>query len=265
MNHHLRFLVSFLALSTTILIGTSCSTNSPPASPPEVALEKGQIRYRLHIFSTDETVDVLNSFPNSARIAGIYSSDEGAKLLQRYQKNKQFQLNTAQSLIGREGEKISYTHLTPFRFPTEYDPPVYRKTPGSFPITPATPSKFETKQLGTRVYLTGRKVSAESLSLSINFEKRSFLENVNHGTPITSEATDFWGRKVQIVLTENKILVPVFRNFKLDSEITLLNGHCLLIEGNGSPSKTTNKRLDKSTGPVQEANFVALIQIEAAP
>ena len=58
------------------------------------------------------------------------------------------------------------------------------------------------------------------------------------------------------------MFLPVFRDFKLKSEITLRNRQFLLIEGSTNPP---GRKLDKSTGPVVKPNFVILIQIEAAP
>ena len=266
MHRHLRFLVSIAAIPSMAMFTTSCSsTPSPEATVPKITLKPGQIHYRLRIFATDEQLDVTNSFPGTARIAGIYSSDEGEKLLARLHEDKNYHLNASESLVGKKNQKVSYSNFINYRYPSEYTPAVYERpeeSGSSFPVTPPTPSKIETKKLGTFVHLTGRKDSAETLSVSIKLEKTALLGNINHGKPITTDATDFWGRKVEVVLTENKQLVPVFQRIDLSSDITLRNGHFLLIEGSSGPAGS--QQLDKSADPVTPPNFVALIQVNAA-
>ena len=159
MNHHLRFLASTVAAALIALAFSSCSTSSQLQAPPKQPLQSGEIRYSFHLFTTDEILDVTNTFPDSARIAGIYSEDEGLKLLKRYQKNNDFLLEHHNAPVGRNGQKVRFSSLTNFRYPTEYDPPKYHKDQKNmeiFPVIPSTPTTFETKKMGTIMKFAGR-------------------------------------------------------------------------------------------------------------
>lgn len=81
MNHHLRFFAHTVAATLMAITLKSCSTGPSTEDLAQPPLLSGEIRYSFHSFTTDETLDVTNSFPNPNRIAGIYSGDEGIKLL----------------------------------------------------------------------------------------------------------------------------------------------------------------------------------------
>jgi len=114
------------------------------------------------------------------------------------------------------------------------------------------------------VTFQGEKVGG-SHSVHIDFRKSDFLGFVNHGTPITGQGTGAFGRPVEIVLTENKILSPLFTTSNFKSDITLQTGQYLLTEG-GTTSKSleTLKSADNFEKPDTAVlgHFVALIQVE---
>ena len=65
-----------------------------------------------------------------------------------------------------------------------------------------------------------------------------------------------------LMISSPEIGVPVFREIKLNSTITRLNRHFLIIQGTARP---LGQKQAKSTGPVVVLNFVILIQVAAAP
>lgn len=54
---------------------------------------------------------------------------------------------------------------------------------------------------------------------------------MNYGSPITTSVRGLFGRLVDVVVTENRIEMPVFDQKRLASKVSLQSGHYLALGG----------------------------------
>ena len=143
-----------------------------------------------------------------------------------------------------------------FVYVSEYNPPVINKkisaaASGIFPATPATPSEFETTKIGSLATYSVSRKSSQLLTLDSDITNRRFRGFINYGTPITSTATDPRGREVTIVVSENRIEMPVFATTRIKNKLLLKPGTFVLLRSEQPfPTKThpTPKTTSGGTG-----------------
>ena len=243
MDQHLRYIKTTLLTSGTLLFASSCSSRKiePLPSDPQAA-----ITYEIRIFEvpTSQNLDQKSS--------EILSAAEGERLIKEIGKEPSYLATTS----GNLHEKKTLTNKTKFVYPTEYDPPEFTpKRAGEntyFPVTPATPKNFTTTQIGNTVTFT----STEEL-LSVNLDRKSFLGFINYGTPITSQVKGFFGRSTSVILTENKIEMPVFQKDKPSATTKLRNGEFLVLRNPKATNPDPDKRPYLKKRP---PGFVAMIR-----
>ena len=132
-----------------------------------------------------------------------------------------------------------------FLYPTEYSPPTINNTRNSagdsktvFPVTPATPANFETKILGLSCEFTPSLVSNSTyLDLEIAIDHSHFLGFVNYGSPIMAPATNAFGFSTPIVITENRIEMPIFRTHRFHTSYRIPPGHVIALIGSSMESQ----------------------------
>lgn len=152
------------------------------------------------------------------------------------------------STISRSGELSKVEVVREFIYPTEYEPPEI-PTGGSagggnsdtdggggggvFPVTPATPTAFETRDVGiTLEVLPTVGPDKKYIDLSINPNLVEFDGFVNYGSPIVGYATDALGNPVSIPITNNAILLPVFKRIRTrDAGLTIQDGATVVLGG----------------------------------
>ena len=157
------------------------------------------------------------------------------------------------TVVTNPGQRAVIDVNRDFPFPTEYDPPEIPQTfgggggggggiifnpvtgtfsfvPGTgnqnnaFPITPAHPTAFDVRSIGTRMEvepIIDPNGFLVNLNLSVEFSQ--FEGFINYGTPITS--TD------GVVLTDNRILQPLFKVSRIAQPVSVYDGANFVIGG----------------------------------
>ena len=99
-------------------------------------------------------------------------------------------------------------------------------------MTPATPSAFDTKNTGVTLEVEAQIDSNDSL-IELRFTPTivEFEGFINYGSPITSPTTDALGNPVQIVITENRIEMPVFSVRSVKTGLTIFDGYTVAVGG----------------------------------
>ena len=154
------------------------------------------------------------------------------------------------SVVVRPGERASIRQIREFIYPTEYDPPELPNSVGivagnvngqqggldtgvgnSFPVTPATPTAFETRELG-KIIEVEPVVGPDNQTVSLNIatEISDFVGFVNYGTPISTVGVGALGPEA-VVITENRILMPVFDAVKENTNVTVWDSQTIAIGG----------------------------------
>lgn len=153
------------------------------------------------------------------------------------------------SVTTRSGQAASIKLVREFIYPTEYEPPELPNTissvttidlgtgtitnsgGSSFPVTPATPTAFETRDTGISLeVLPVADANKQYVDVTLNPEIVDFDGFVNYGSPINTNSAGILG-PVTRTLTENAILMPIFSVNKVNTNLVVADGSTIVIGG----------------------------------
>lgn len=260
------FFVGLLAVALC-----SCQTSrpliDPAASTPPVLAKKGDlILFECTFFTVPDNFELLKN-TKDLHVAGVFSPQDGDRLLRELKSRRRFEVTSAPSVTTRQGQKGEIEIIRELIYPVEFDPPKIGETKAtdisSFPVTPTTPTKFETKNVGITAGFKGRRTREGAIDFDFNLEQTNFLGFINYGSPITT-----FGRVTRVVLTENRIEQPVFTTKRISSTVTLKNGHYVAV---GGMRADTQKAIDDRSIPglpggieiEEDKNLFAMIKVTA--
>ena len=171
-------------------------------------------------------------------------------LMRGLDQKKGVDLLTQPSTVTRSGQASSIHIIREFIYPTEYEPPELPDTisstelyvdgvfvgalgNNSFPVTPATPTAFETRPVGVILeVLPTADANKHYVDVNLNPSVTEFDGFVNYGSPITSPGSpDEFGFSQPTVITPNAILMPVFSVMKANTSLTVADGQTIVIGG----------------------------------
>ncbi len=194
-------------------------------------------------------VQSSNRAPGVLGVNGIIGSGTLQVLMRGLDQQKGVDMMAQPSVTTRSGQAASIKIVDEFIYPTEYEPPELPNSVSSggfidlatgiitggattgFPVTPATPTAFETKNLGVSLeVLPVADANRRYVDVTLNPEIREFDGFVNYGTPINSNSQGIFGPIVR-TLTENAILMPVFSVRKVNSNLVVADGATIVIGG----------------------------------
>ena len=181
--------------------------------------------------------------PGILATAGVFTSPQFQNVLRGLNQKSGVDVSIGQTIILKAGQRATASSLRTIRFPTEFDPPQIPQTitgtgfglvddvgnifeipsTSTPPVTPTTPQSFEDKDTGSSIEVeatVGDDGSTVDLNLSVVF--REFDGFINFGTPITSGGA---------VLTDNKILQPVFSAINETAQVQIYDGATVTIGG----------------------------------
>ena len=234
-----------------------------PASPQEVvkgivtsgnrsgaaAISQNSIDAILN--NPQRTAQVNNVAPGILSLTGLFSKGQVQMIMRGLSQKKGADIMTAPSVVAIPGQSATIEIIREFIYPTEYDPPELPNQVGGglggggvggggiggggglgFPVTPANPTSFETKNTGVTLEVEAQIDSNDSI-IELRFTPTivEFEGFINYGSPITAPATDALGNPVQIVITENRIEMPVFSVRSVKTGITIYDGYTVAVGG----------------------------------
>jgi general secretion pathway protein D len=140
------------------------------------------------------------------------------------------------SVMTGSGQQASVKILREFIYPSEYEPPELPNSvgdgAGSTPVTPATPTAFEMKEVGISLEVTPvADVERGLVDVTLNPEFTDFDGFVNYGSPINSTVQDILGNPTTAQVTENAILMPIFSAQKASTQLSVYDGSTIAIGG----------------------------------
>jgi len=154
---------------------------------------------------------------------------------------------TAPSIVSRSGERATIEIIREFIYPTEFEPPELPNNintgtfntgdgggggGGAFPVTPSTPTAFETRNTG--VILEVEPILGEdgyTIDLTFRPEIVEFEGFINYGSPIQTTASDALGNPITVTITDNRIEMPVFSTRRVNTSLTIYDGHTVAVGG----------------------------------
>lgn len=189
--------------------------------------------------------------PATFALAGVFTDPQFQVMMRALSQKKGVDLMTAPSVIVRGGQRSKIEIIREFPYPTEYDPPQIPQNfggglqvgggggvggggagGGSFPVTPANPNSFQFRNTGVSMEVEAT-VGDDGYTIDLNLapEVTEFEGFINYGSPIQTTSTNALGQSVPVVLTENKILQPVFATRKLSTQVLIWDRQTVGIGG----------------------------------
>lgn len=192
--------------------------------------------------------------PSIMTMRGIWSQADITMIMRGLSQKKGTDIMQHPSVVVRPGEKATFFSGRELIYPTEYDPPEIPNSTGRdynnddywgddddvgeripiMPMTPAHPTAFETRQLGTvfNVEVTGISEDKSMVDLTLAPELVDFDGFINYGTPIFLPLVSQQDGKDEVTMTkasDNFILQPVFSKRSMTSSVRVLTGNTLVI------------------------------------
>lgn len=191
-----------------------------------------------------------NRAPGVLGLNGIIGNATLQSLMRGLDQQKGVDLMAQPSVTTRSGQAASIQIIDEFIYPTEYEPPELPNEVAStsvidlatgiitgggggsgFPVTPATPTAFEKRDLGISLeVLPVADANRRYVDVTLNPVITDFDGFVNYGTPINSSSMGIFG-PVTMTLTENAILMPVFSVRKVNTNVVVGDGATIVIGG----------------------------------
>ncbi len=181
---------------------------------------------------------VKNRAPGIFGVRGNLSNVGVQMLMRGLDQKKGVDLMAKPSITTRSGQSSSISIVRKFIYPTEYEPPKLPNEVDSFsgggaiPVTPATPTAFETKDVGiTLEVLPVVDANKQYITVTLNPVFSDFDGFVNYGSPINSTASGLLGNTETVTITENAILMPVFSKQSVSSTVDVADGATVVVGG----------------------------------
>jgi general secretion pathway protein D len=196
------------------------------------------------------TAQAANAAPGIIGLTGLFSDGQVQVIMRGLAQKKGTDLMTAPSVTAKSGQKATIEIIREFIYPTEYEPPELPQQVGqgvggggigggllgggggSFPVTPATPTAFDTRNTGVTLEIEPT-IGQNDFVIDLRFvpEIIEFEGFINYGSPIQSPGTDALGNPTNTVITENRIEMPVFSARRVNTSLTIYDGYTVAVGG----------------------------------
>ena len=186
------------------------------------------------INNSDRSAQQRSVAPGVLAVTGLFSDSQVQMVMRGLDQKKGVDIMAQPSIVTRSGQASKVEIIREFIYPTEYEPPELPQSVGSSstsPVTPATPTAFETKNVGiTLEVLPVADANKNFVDITLNPSFSDFDGFVNYGTPINTTITSLLGSQT-VELTPNEILMPVFSVQKLATQLTVADGSTIVLGG----------------------------------
>ena len=197
------------------------------------------------VFRTGATLKT----PGVFGVGGVLTDPQFQMVMRSLSQAKGADMITRPSIVTRSGQRATVDIIREFPYPTEYDPPEIpqdfnggnnfgggglgqAQAPASFPVTPAHPTAFEVRNLGTHLEVEP-VVGQDNFTVELNLapEFVQFEGFINYGSPISTSGTDIFGNVSPVELTDNRILQPVFKTLRTNTSVVVWDDATVVIGG----------------------------------
>lgn len=185
-----------------------------------------------------------NVAPGIAAVTGLFSDGQVQLIMRGLAQKKGTDLMTAPSVTAKPGQKATIEIIREFIYATEYEPPQLPQQNNNGGIiggggnnnvgfaTPATPSAWETRNTGVTLEIEP-SIAENNYVIDLRFvpEIVEFEGFINYGSPIKSPSTDVFGNPTTVVITENRIEMPVFSTRRVNTSLSIYDGYTVAVGG----------------------------------
>ncbi len=176
--------------------------------------------------------------PGILALTGLFTDGQVQGVMRGLDQKKGVDVMARPAVTTRSGQASSLTAVREFIYPTEYEPPELPNSVGltgggsPTPVTPATPTAFEKKDVGVILeVLPVADANKQYIDLTVSPTFSTFDGFVNYGSPINSTSTDVLGNPQTVQVTQNAILMPVFSKRSVATNIRIADGATIVIGG----------------------------------
>jgi len=178
-------------------------------------------------------------------LAGVFSDPQFQVVIRALNQSKAVDLMSAPRVVTQSGTAATVEVIREFIYPTEFDPPQIPNEVGtggsilgglasanSFPVTPTTPTAFETRNTGVTLNVTP-DVKTDRFTINLDLEPTvvEFEGFINYGSPIGTSAISALGIPQTVILTPNEINQPIFSTRRVKTKVSIWDGQTVTLGG----------------------------------
>jgi len=186
--------------------------------------------------------------PGIAALSGVFTDPQFQLVIRALNQKKGIDLLSSPRVTTKSGQRAVIEIIREFRYPTEFDPPQIPQDfgnltstavlPGlasqaaSFPVTPTTPTSFDTRNTGVTLEVEP-VIGPDGYTIDLNLVPQvvEFEGFINYGSPIQTTSTNALGQSVTNVLTPNVINQPIFSTRKVTTSVSVFDGSTVMLGG----------------------------------
>lgn len=187
--------------------------------------------------------------PGILALAGVFTDPQFQVVIRALNQQTGVDLMSAPRVTTKAGERAIVEIVREFRYPTEFEPPEipqdFGNTSGTstvsvgvstqpqvFPVTPTTPTAFETRNVGVTMEVLPQ-VGADGYTIDLELipSVTEFEGFINYGSPIQTVSLNALGVAQTNVLTENVINQPIFSTRKVQTKVSVWDGNTVVLGG----------------------------------
>ncbi|MDQ6808725.1 MAG: type II and III secretion system protein [Verrucomicrobiota bacterium] len=188
--------------------------------------------------------------PGIFGLSGVFTDPQFQLVIRALNQKKGVDLLSAPRVTTKSGQRAVIEIVREFRYPTQFEPPQIPQTVGStsgigagsapIPITPTTPTAFETRNTGVTLEVEP-VVGPDGVTIDLNLVPQvvEFEGFINYGSPILAPPTAISTAlgvipglsKNDRVLTDNVINQPIFSTRKVTTSVSVWDGQTVVLGG----------------------------------
>ena len=201
--------------------------------------------------------------PGIFGLSGVFTDPQFQVVIRALNQKKGVDLLSAPRVTTKSGQRAVIEIVREFRYPTQFEPPQIPQTfnndndtigssgllnpltglftpggataggnTGGFPVTPTTPTAFETRNTGVTLEVEP-VVGPDGVTIDLNLVPQvvEFEGFINYGSPIQSTSTNLLGQPVTNVITPNIINQPIFSSRKVTTSVSVWDGQTVVLGG----------------------------------
>ena len=189
------------------------------------------------------TANNANVAPGIAAITGLFSDGQVQLIMRGLAQKKGTDLMTAPSVTAKSTQKATIEIIREFIYATEYEPPQLPQQNNNANLlgggggnagfaTPSTPSAWETRNTGVTLEIEPT-IADNNYVIDLRFvpEIVEFEGFINYGSPIKSPSTDVFGNPTTVVISDNRIEMPVFSTRRVNTSLSIYDGYTVAVGG----------------------------------
>ena len=199
------------------------------------------------------TMGASAAAPGIFALAGVFSDPQFQVVVRALNQKKGVDLLSAPKVTTKSGQRAVIEIVREFRYPTQFQPPQIPQnfrggdslsssltgvggaavSAASFPVTPTTPTAFETRNTGVTLEVEP-VVGPDGITIDLNLVPQvvEFEGFINYGSPIKTVQPTLLGTTAQAVtLTDNVINQPIFSARKVTTSVSVWDGQTVVLGG----------------------------------